>query len=861
MRTKNKGYIILIYEKICGLIDGNNYNQFFPMRKYLFFIVLFVYFPCTFAYADTTVNWSNNTVACPDEVLGPRTKNGVPLSNGVVGTNGSQTCTTHYYYTSWDHPAPVAYDNGGVTACPAWERVISWNGSNQMTCRKWDDTTPSIPIDITPPPLNLLANSTYNYTVTISTAWGAPITLVEWSTENSNDESSSTTFLDNASPWTQSWNISNVDNFRKDPEGWRKYTFGITKVCDEAGNCWSGVQNYDHNVYSDTKNTITKTVDSTALTTWNIADGTTRNLSIVLKDQYNNAIVPASGIGRTIDINWGITNAMFLDQHLRSWEKSVFVNKTTDPSNFWHGLDASASFDWETSSDGTYAYGFKFYTPTANQTVWKMSDPNANFVINNVSYDIDRFTPITVWDNPQSIPLLGATVTAKLNPLYHTAISGDLRDGGFIEGARQDSSLSITKNSLSPLDADITNSTVRLEFGGLDSGKFKLFWDTNWGALGTQQIGTLSAFLSAPFVNSALFTKLVQNTWAVNNTLSGIYLSSHMAYTLDGHNVLYNSDIVGKDNFFGANTELTQQGGLKILGLVSTKKSQELITNQFTYDVRILGNSNKLTNKSDIIKNAFDLITSSPIGDQTDKNITNLGGGNLSGKNLNNKSVIYFWELNGSNVNLGNTSDVKVTGKRTILIIWGNLYIKKNVYYNSLTQDMLGIVVLKDKAGKGGNIYIDPDITNIAGTLFAEKSIVSYNGMELDGNTSLNTLKNQLYIYGNIFSENTIGGSRKSPVQCPFYVSGTCDTVIAQKYDLNYLRRYYLVNSIYPYGNGKVAGWGTCNGTNVCGSHDSNLTQTKTFTTTSDKYASYPVIIEYNPNIQKNPPPLFYLKP
>ena len=67
------------------------------------------------------------------------------------------------------------------------------------------------------------------------------------------------------------------------------------------------------------------------------------------------------------------------------------------------------------------------------------------------------------------------------------------------------------------------------------------------------------------------------------------------------------------------------------------------------------------------------------------------------------------------------------------------------------------MVVLKDKAGNGGNIYIDPSVTNIAGTLFAEKSVVGYDGTkELDGNTPISTLKNQLHIYGNILSENTV---------------------------------------------------------------------------------------------------------
>ncbi len=153
------------------------------------------------------------------------------------------------------------------------------------------------------------------------------------------------------------------------------------------------------------------------------------------------------------------------------------------------------------------------------------------------------------------------------------------------------------------------------------------------------------------------------------------------------------------------------------------------------------------------------------------------------------------------------STNIRVTGKRTVLVVGGNVYIRNNIYYSSLSKDTLGIIALKDSAGNGGNIYIDPNVTNIAGTLFAEKSIISYDGTaELDGFTRAFTLRNQLHIYGSTFSENTIGGSRMTTPQCPFYITSGCTTAVAQKYDLNYLRRYYLVNNIYPFGNGKIIG-------------------------------------------------------
>lgn len=71
---------------------------------------------------------------------------------------------------------------------------------------------------------------------------------------------------------------------------------------------------------------------------------------------------------------------------------------------------------------------------------------------------------------------------------------------------------------------------------------------------------------------------------------------------------------------------------------------------------------------------------------------------------------------------------------------------------------MLGIIALS-KNGVGGNIYIDPSVTDIHAILYADRSVLSYDGVkEFDGsNSSASELANQLYIHGSVFSENTIG--------------------------------------------------------------------------------------------------------
>jgi hypothetical protein len=79
------------------------------------------------------------------------------------------------------------------------------------------------------------------------------------------------------------------------------------------------------------------------------------------------------------------------------------------------------------------------------------------------------------------------------------------------------------------------------------------------------------------------------------------------------------------------------------------------------------------------------------------------------------------------------------------------------MYYTS-PDSLLGVVVMKDEAGNGGNLYISPNITNIVGTYILDGSMMSYDGSsELGYNTPIATLKNQLYLFGSITSENTIG--------------------------------------------------------------------------------------------------------
>ncbi|MBU1022685.1 DUF4215 domain-containing protein, partial [bacterium] len=178
-----------------------------------------------------------------------------------------------------------------------------------------------------------------------------------------------------------------------------------------------------------------------------------------------------------------------------------------------------------------------------------------------------------------------------------------------------------------------------------------------------------------------------------------------------------------------------------------------------------------------------------------------------------------------------NLSGSLPSGAKTILIKDGNLHIKSNLTYLAGNENSFGVIVL------GGDIYVYPNVTNIAGTFYAEGGVISVNvvgeyGEDLsascDGNSGFcdrsYELRNQLYWKGLIATANTIGGSDSDPLKCPGMINCSNDRPKARVYDLAYLRTYH------PSSGGDVA---------------------------ADAPGSASLIVEYDSRIQSNPPPLF----
>lgn len=112
------------------------------------------------------------------------------------------------------------------------------------------------------------------------------------------------------------------------------------------------------------------------------------------------------------------------------------------------------------------------------------------------------------------------------------------------------------------------------------------------------------------------------------------------------------------------------------------------------------------------------------------------------------------------------------TTKRTIVVIGGDVTITSDI---PLDPDRaLSVMSLSNTTGSGGNIMIDPAVRDVNVSLFAEKSLLSHGD-------------NQLYIFGSLLTQNTMGKSILGI--CPYYVA-TCTN--PDDYDLEKIRKDYM---------------------------------------------------------------------
>jgi hypothetical protein len=237
-------------------------------------------------------------------------------------------CVTHTYYTSWDYTKTFIANNWWITACAAWERVVSWNWVNSITCRKFDDTPP-LASDITSNQTNgwyFRASASFPISISWNASGWSPITLIQWQFESSSNHLAFNSIKStNSNILLTTENISIVDGSDRNLNNYREYSYRITNICDEAGNCTTNPVTFNYNVYAwhiDNSQSSTSWVSS--LTSSNLADGTQKTLTFSLRDQYLNRVVPvyqSNGITpiRTLTFGLNYNNNLHLNQYNKTW--------------------------------------------------------------------------------------------------------------------------------------------------------------------------------------------------------------------------------------------------------------------------------------------------------------------------------------------------------------------------------------------------------------------------------------------------------------------------------------------------------------------------------------------------------------
>ena len=815
----------------------------------------------TWSLSYSTTDWTNEdisvTVTCSD-TWGSRCENSsystTVASNWpwaiTIRDNAWNTTNIEYNVTNIDKIKPVLSD-------------ISWAWVKQ----DWE---------------YLLANTEQDFSIQVKNfSWlsseKAPIVIIEWEfTKNDNTGTEWINdvfynFWDTNTKLTIKKNISNID-IDKWPNNYRKFTFKLTKICDKAWNCMDNPPTYKYYVYAWEVYPSNSSISSNELTRGDLANWSEKELIVTLKDTYWNIIVPVKKADwttaiRDVKLKINYDNSLYLNQYSLSWESWINFTKFNN-DNFnqwlitWNDLTNTTEIN-DINNNWIYTTKFKVYSPTYKENVsdWRQY-LTWNFNINDIKYNLTDWST-AYWT------LSSSNIDFQFKPLYTIDITWDLKDSWFVEGTIQESKLDINKtwtvNSKAYVKfwwEDSSLDNLDLKYSKItNSNLVNPVSKTNWAITNTTYLWNVTTD-----VNQDIYTDLMMDTGAFLDDLENIYFSTHLTYTVWWKNVVINQDLIWKDNYHNSNynSEIAQIW-LKVTWTTFTEKWARFINSWESDNMNTINwDLNKSIILKDLKQNVYNNVKYFNYKEAQNVNtINNLedinNNQNIWGHYiLNNNNVIYYNKLDWKTVsiwNWANSAGIKISWKKTIIIEWWNLYINQNMYYWNKNSDILWIIVLKDKNWKWWNLYIEPEVTNIVWNIFVEKSIIAYNWInELDWYSDITNFKNQLHIYGSIASYNTLWWSKKDPLECPYYINDCSDQKVAQKYDINYLRRYFI-RSWIPNQNWKVIwGW-TCNSNWNCTLWNSNFV--RNITNSSDPYYEDNIIIEYNPLIKIVQPPFF----
>lgn len=238
------------------------------------------------------------------------------------------------------------------------------------------------------------------------------------------------------------------------------------------------------------------------------------------------------------------------------------------------------------------------------------------------------------------------------------------------------------------------------------------------------------------------------------------------------------------------------------------------------------GSGSRTAIRDTFIKNIFEIVSSGKVSDfcRTPQVSATAIDKRLTGTTCkpSDKSNVYYLSNTNSK---GHTSSRMLVdyeklrpfftnmddAPKTLVLVGMDLYIGSNI--NASTENFPSIVLLTNNSKQGGNVYITPNVTEVNGFIFADKTIYSVQSLNMaqdvdpSGKPTELALRNyedyfnEIAFIGRFFSENCIGCSLNVP---PKKGDGTIATSVeeAQPYDFNYFRFSSLtVNTVFDAGD------------------------------------------------------------
>lgn len=732
-----------------------------------------------------------------------------------------------------------------------YSKIVSWNSSWDILIKDnlWNNTRVYFSvtrIDKTYPIITNLNitwwpsdsdyfkavdNQDIEITITPKTTGESPIVWIKVKFEKTWDNNqtiiSEKTWSDtNDNKFTAILDISKVDHL-KNNNNYRDYKLTITEVEDDAWNVTTDIwKDFIFHVYaniiSPNSNGIT-ILDSSSneITSWitATADWEEKNIYVKLEDENSNSIVPVrkkdNNLLREVKISYNYDNSLLLDQTQTSWTSWIDIcidnNSCTDVATIWTNQNISKTF-----SDKTfwiwwiYELNFFPYSPTLEYWKWE-------FKINNFSWTtIDNTTGIQeLWKN--------GNISFNLKPLYSITLSWATTSSWFIDWT-QTTDINIIKNGSTSFDNnDVTDENhyflkVKKDITWDNYvNNFNIEWkiDTQTWTIKENNVDNFN-YTTTSFENVNLHTNINRTSGFVNQ-VKDIKLNHYLNYVLNSKNITYKGSEIWTWDWV--------LNKLKIYWItnIDKKKQENLVEWQDEKDIQNINwEITKSILKKEIRKNTINLIKVVEVA--WTNQIIDLSGDIWNDSNWGTKlgNILYFWNQDWNIVEINSSN--KFVWKKTIVVIWWDLYIESNII-NENADDILWIIVLKDENWKWWKLYIDNDVWRLDAAIYVDKSVIWYDWVkEIGWDYWVAALQKQLYINWSIFSENTIWGSIKQPDPvCPYWVKSiswfNCTVNEAKKYDLNYLRYWYEEKEAWSW--------------------------------------NYPVVIKYNPELQSGPPPLF----